>query len=286
MGETGAEQGVLHVVATPLGNDADLSERARAVLSGVDAVLAEDTRRSGLLFQRLNLPKKKFISFHDHNEEQRIPAVLEALGRGESLAMVSDAGTPLLSDPGYRLVRACREQGVKVVPVPGPCAPIVALSACGLPPLPFTFLGFPPRKVSQLKKLLTAHRDTGATLVLFERKSRLSETLAVAREALGERDYCVARELTKDFEEFILGNLGRPDPQMDELRGEITVVIGPPEGESRTPGEDMIELLREESALGGKPKEIARRAAARATGWTAKDAYAQLGAATKAGGGR
>lgn len=284
MGESNGEKGVLHVVATPLGNDADLSDRARDVLSLADAVLAEDTRRTGLLLQRMGLPKKKFVSFHDHNEEKRIPAVLESLERGERLALVSDAGTPLLSDPGYRLVRACREAGYRVVPVPGPCAPVVALSACGLPPLPFTFLGFLPRKASQQKKLLRAHRDTGATLVLFERKSRLQDTLAVAREVLGEREYCVARELTKDFEEFILGNLERPEPRMGELKGEITLVIGPAQGQDRTTEEDMAELLHEESRGGGKPKQIARRAADRATGWTAKEAYALLGEVGGGGG--
>jgi 16S rRNA (cytidine1402-2'-O)-methyltransferase len=271
------EFGVLYVVATPLGDAEDLSPRAARILTEADLVLAEDTRRSGLLFSRLGIARKDglgFTSFHEHNEEQRTPAVLERLLAGQSVALVSDAGTPLLSDPGYRLVRACREAGVRVRPVPGPSAPLAALSACGLPPYPFSFLGFPPRKGSQAERFFAAHRDTGATLVFFERKSRLRESLEAAHKALGDREFCIARELTKEYEEFLPGRLGGLEGMDLELRGEITVVIGPASGNERTPEAEVALALAEETKAGGKPKEVARRVAARVKGWTAKEVYA------------
>ena len=160
--------------------------------------------------------------------------------------------------------------------MPGPSAPVTALSASGLPPLPYTFLGFLPRKKSQTEKLLTAHRDTGATLVFFERKSRLSGSLAIAQAILGDREFCVARELTKEYEEFIQGNLAELKDFDFELRGELTVIIGPAGEAGEAVEADILALLEEESAKGGKPKEIARRVADRTSGWTAKDVYALM----------
>lgn len=152
-----SEYGILRVVATPLGNSDDLSPRARHVLANADIILAEDTRRAGLLFKRLGLEHHaRLISFFEHNEEKRLPKVLDALMDGLSVALVSDAGTPLLSDPGFTLVRACRDKGIDVSPVPGPSAPVTALSASGLPPLPYTFLGFTPRKKARPKDSLQA----------------------------------------------------------------------------------------------------------------------------------
>jgi 16S rRNA (cytidine1402-2'-O)-methyltransferase len=271
------ETGYLWVVATPLGNAEDLSPRARRVLADADVILAEDTRRAGLLFKRLGLERHgRLMSFFEHNEEKRLPKVLGFLEEGLSVALISDAGTPLLSDPGFTLVRACREQGFPVSPVPGPSAPVAALSASGLPPLPYTFLGFTPRKKTQTEALFLAHRDTGATLVLFERKSRLAGTLAIAADILGDREFCVARELTKEYEEFLRGRLGDLGALDLELRGELTVIIAPASDEGRTGADDLAELVAQESEAGGKPKEIARRVAARAVGWTAKEVYATM----------
>ena len=150
-----SNSGTLWIVATPLGNPGDLSPRAREVLETADGILAEDTRRAGLLLSRCGLNvTTPFTSFHDHNEEARLPQVLELLQAGKTLALVSDAGTPLLSDPGYRLVRACRKAGIRVSPVPGPSAPVAALSASGLPPQPFVFLGFLPRKKAEQEAAL------------------------------------------------------------------------------------------------------------------------------------
>ncbi|BDQ33846.1 16S rRNA (cytidine(1402)-2'-O)-methyltransferase [Pseudodesulfovibrio portus] len=271
------DTGTLWVVATPLGNVDDLSPRARAVLEDADVVLAEDTRRAGLLFQRLGLARHgRLMSFFEHNEDKRLPKVVGFLEDGLDVALISDAGTPLLSDPGFTLVRACRDQDIPVRPVPGPSAPVTALSASGLPPLPYTFLGFAPRKKSQTEKLLKAHRDTGATLVLFERKSRLAGTLGIAFDILGDREFCVARELTKEYEEFIRGTLGDLDSVDLDLRGELTVIIAPA-GATGDAGEDTIrELIDEEAGAGGKPKEIARRVADRVTGWTSKEVYALM----------
>lgn len=260
-------------MATPLGNLGDLSPRAREALTSADLVLAEDTRRAGLLFQRLGIQASRFLSFFEHNEEGRVAQVLAELEQGRHVALISDAGTPLLSDPGYRLVRACREAGFAVSPVPGPAAPIAALSACGLPPYPFVFLGFLPRRDADLRRLFEEYGRLKATLVFFERKSRLAATLALAAEALGDREFCVARELTKEHEEFILGRLAMlADMRLDFL-GELTVVIGPPLEEERTSEAGMLAVLAEESRRGGKPKEIARRVAERVHGWTAKAVY-------------
>jgi len=269
--------GILHVVATPLGNADDLSPRARSVLETAELILAEDTRRAGTLFARLGLAHAgRLMSFYEHNEEKRLPRVLEFLENGASVALISDAGTPLLSDPGFTLVRACRERGIKVTPVPGPSAPVAALSASGLPPLPYTFLGFLPRRKGQTEKLLAAHRDTGATLIFFERKSRLTGSLAICRDVLGEREFCICRELTKEYEEFLSGSLGDISGVDPELRGEITVIVGPASTDGTTDEADIERVLAEETEAGGKPKEIARRVAERVHGWTAKEVYALM----------
>lgn len=263
----------LWVAATPIGNPGDLSPRAAEALAKASLVLAEDTRRAGLLLHSVGVQAQRMVSLFEHNEEGRIKQALEVLGRGEDVALISDAGSPLLSDPGYRLVRACREAGVSVKPVPGPSAVTAALSACGLPPYPFTFLGFPPRSQGRLRKLFATHKDTGATLVLFERKDRVSETLSAALEILGDREACLAREMTKEHEEFILGSLAELSGRDLGLLGEITVVIGPAQAEAVTDEDTAIRVLREEREAGGKPKEAAKRAAERLSGWSAKELY-------------
>ena len=269
--------GKLWIVATPLGNAGDLSPRAREVLCAADVILAEDTRRAGLLFQRLGIERSgELVSFFEHNEEKRLPRVLEGLESGDQVALISDAGTPLLSDPGFTLVRACRERNIAVSPVPGPSAPVTALSACGLPPLPYTFLGFLPRKPGQILALLESHGSTNATLVFFERKTRLAQTLELAFQALGDREVCVCRELTKEFEEFLSGRLSDLAAMNLDLKGEITVVIGPSDRTARTSPEDLADMVAEETGKGGKSKEIARRVVERASGWTAKEVYATM----------
>lgn len=263
----------LWVVATPLGNPGDLSPRARETLEAVDLVLAEDTRRAGALCKRCGVAAKRFRSFHDHNEDALCASLVRELEGGLTAALISDAGTPLMADPGYRLVRACREAGIAVSMAPGPSAPTAALMAAGIAPQPYAFLGFPPRDDAAREALFAAFARVPATLVFFERKDRLKATLRAAHALLGPRELAVARELTKVHEEFILTRLERFADLPDDLLGEITVVVGPPEGAERTPREQVLALLAEERARGGKPRDVARRTQARTTGWTVKDVY-------------
>lgn len=266
----------LWVVATPLGNPGDMSPRGREALELADVLLSEDTRRTGLLCQRLGIAPRKLVSLHEHNEAQKLPPLLEQLRAGVRMALVTDAGTPLLADPGYLLVRACRAEGLPVTPVPGPCAVTTALMAAGLPPYPYTFLGFLPRKSGERKALLTPFATLGQTLVFFERKDRVWESLADALEVLGPREFCIARELTKTHEEFILGRLERWQEQERELLGEVTVLLGPPEPGLRDSAATLRDLIAEESPQGGSPKDVARRVKARCSGWSVKEIYALM----------
>ena len=266
----------LWIVATPLGNPGDLSPRAREALASADLVLAEDTRRTARLLRECGLEVRRLLSFHDHNETERQEGVLRLLREGQCVALVSDAGTPLLADPGYRLVRACRKEGLAVSPLPGPSAPVAALSAAGIPPLPHSFLGFLPRDASGRDALFTAFAHVPGALIFFERKDRLKESLAQAARILGPRELAVCRELTKEHEEFIVGRLEDSDQLPDELLGEITVVVGPPEHTQRTPREEVLKLANAELAQGGKPRQVARRVQDAVRGWSGKEIYALL----------
>ncbi|GFK94895.1 Ribosomal RNA small subunit methyltransferase I [Fundidesulfovibrio magnetotacticus] len=275
------EPGTLWVVATPLGNAGDLTPRARDILGRAGLLLCEDTRRAIRLLADQGIAQppegRRMLSLFDHNEEGRIPQVLAHLDQGGEAALVSDAGTPVLSDPGYLLVRACLEAGHRVRPAPGPSAVMAALCVSGLAPQPFVFLGFLPRKSGDVRQALARFAPTGCTLVFFERKDRLAKTLALALEVLGERDCVVARELTKTHEEFLRSRLSEMAAQERELLGEITVVLGPAL-EQATADPDMVRrVLEEEARAGGRPREVARRAAARLPGRTAKELYALLG---------
>ncbi len=271
-----SNSGKLWITATPLGNPGDLSPRAREVLGRADGILAEDTRRAGQLLARCSIESPPFTSFHDHNEEERLPQVLEWLAQGKELALVSDAGTPLLSDPGYRLVRAARAAGFQVSPLPGPCAPVAALCASGLPPQPFVFLGFAPRKDAGREDFFAPYAALPATLVFFERKDRLAGTLETAFALLGPREACIARELTKTYEEFILFSLQEHAALPPDLLGEMTVLIGPPLSPRKTPEAEVRALAVREAALGGKPKDVARRVRPKVAGWSAKEIYQLL----------
>lgn len=268
----------LWIVATPLGNPGDLSPRAAQVLSEADLILAEDTRRSGQLFAKCGLTAKRFISYHEHNEDENADYVLAELKAGKTIALISDAGMPLLSDPGFKLVRAARDSGIKVSVVPGPSAILTALAASGIAPQPFIFLGFLPRKRSEQEKLFAKYSAPGLTLVFFERKDRVPQSLALAYEILGKREVCIARELTKIHEEFIFGILGDANFLPENLLGEITIVIGPLLAgleDIRTDEKHILALASRinSSSSGLKPKELARRIADMAEGWTAKEIY-------------
>lgn len=264
----------LWIIATPLGNPEDLSPRARHTLANADLVLAEDTRRAARLFAQCGLRVKKILSFFEHNERERQPEILKALENGANIALITDAGTPLLADPGYRLVRACRRNGFAVSPVPGPSAPVAALSAAGIPPIPFTFLGFLPRGAKGREKLFHDFSSVPGSLVFFERKDRLGESLDMANRILGPREMAICRELTKTYEEFITGKLGNFRELASGLLGEITVIIGPPEEMAQMPEDKALEIFARELAKGVKPRKAAALAQPQCPGWTVAEIYA------------
>lgn len=258
-------------MATPIGNLGDLSPRALAALRGADAVLCEDTRVTGAMLARHGV-SVTLLPLHEHNEDDQTPRVLERLRAGQCVALVSDAGTPLVSDPGYRLVRAAIAAGLPVGAVPGPNAAVMALTLSGLPPHPFLFLGFLPARAgpraAELARLRAAERaGLSATLVLYESPHRLAESLAAMAEALGgDRPAAVARELTKRFEEVRRASLAELAAHYAaaEARGEVSVVVGPaPEATGE-----------EEASLDGRLR------AALAAGMSLRDAAAMVAEAT------
>ncbi len=218
--------GTLYVVATPIGNLEDITLRALRVLREVDLIAAEDTRQVRKLLDRYGI-QQRVVSYHEHNERARAPQLVEALRSGRSVALVSDAGTPVLQDPGYHLVQACVEAGIPVVPVPGPSAVITALVASGLPTDRFAFLGFLPRRRQARRRSLEEVRDHRATLVLFESPRRLADCLQDLLEVLGDRRAAVCRELTKVHEEVRRGRLSGllREVRGQPVRGEVTVVV-------------------------------------------------------------
>lgn len=220
--------GKLLVVATPIGNLDDLSPRARGALAGADVVACEDTRRTGLLLSHLGI-RKPMISLHEHNEQRRLPRLLEEIEGGRTVVLVSDAGTPLVSDPGFLLVREATRRDLPVSAIPGPSAVLAALAASGLPPQPFTFAGFPPPKRGKRRSFYRRFRDLGHTLVVFESPHRLLASLDDALEELGDRPAVVARELTKIYEEQLRGSLSELRAVLGErerLKGEYVLVVG------------------------------------------------------------
>lgn len=227
--------GRLLIVATPIGNLEDLAPRARRALAEADLIACEDTRHTGRLLAGLGIATP-MVSLHEHNEARRLPRLLATLEDGGTIALVSDAGTPLLSDPGFPLVREAARRGIRVEPVPGPSALLAALVVSGLPPHPFTFLGFPPPKGARRRRFLERFAGVDHTLVLYESPHRLLSTLEAAEEVLGDRQAAVAREITKLHEEVLRGLLSELREALGArpaLKGEFVVVIG---GESPRTG--------------------------------------------------
>lgn len=220
--------GKLLVVSTPIGNLDDLSPRARAAFEEADLVACEDTRHTGRLLSLIGI-KKPLVSLHEHNERQRLPRLLADLEEGKVIAVASDAGTPLLSDPGFLLVREAAALGIRIEPIPGPAAPLAALVASGLPPYPFTFAGFPPPKTGKRKNFFARWAPLGHTLILFESPHRILASLADALEVLGDRPVAVARELTKMHEEVLRGRLSEVLKELKArpaIKGEFVIVVG------------------------------------------------------------
>lgn len=259
-------------MATPLGNPGDLSERAKNCLEQSPLLLAEDSKRAGLACARWGVKPQRIHSLHEHNESHKIPSLIEILKSGQNLALISDAGMPVLSDPGYLLVQACRQENIKVTVIPGPCAPVTALAGSGISPQPFIFFGFLPRKTNDREKTIAPYASLNVTLVFFERKDRIEECLKDLYNLLGNREVCIARELTKTHEEYIHFYL-KERPCLDNLLGELTVIIGQPLESQKSSEEDIMALLEKENAHGGTPRNIAKRVQAQAKGWTTSDIY-------------
>ena len=220
--------GTLYLVAVPIGNPDDLSPRARETLSSVAVVAAEDTRHFATLARHHGIGTRT-VSYHDHNEEARARELIGRLKAGDDVALVSDAGTPLVSDPGYRLVRGAIDAEIAITSVPGPSAVTTALAASGLPPHPYRFLGFLPRTSAARRVAFDAVASDVATLVAFETPRRLADALRDARGALGDRPACLARNLTKPHERYQRGSLSELIVELEaegDVRGECTLLIG------------------------------------------------------------
>lgn len=223
------QPGHLYVVATPIGNLADLTDRARAILGSVDVIACEDTRTTGALLTRLGF-HKTLVAYHEHNETEAAERLADQLAAGKSVAVVSDAGTPALSDPGFRVVRACRRRGLPVVPVPGPSALTAVLSASGLPTNGFLYVGFLPPKSAARIAFLEKYRNFDYTLALYESCHRIDKAVDEIVATLGgERVICVAKEVTKLHETFLVGPASDVQSRLAKtsLKGEFVLLIAP-----------------------------------------------------------
>jgi 16S rRNA (cytidine1402-2'-O)-methyltransferase len=248
--------GTLYLVGTPIGNLEDITMRALRVLREVPLIAAEDTRATRKLLERYAI-HQTLVSYFDHNERARVVPLLERLREGD-LALVSEAGMPAISDPGYVLVKAAIEHGIRVVPIPGPSAPVAALAASGLPTDQFTYLGFLPRRATERRKMLESVRDEPRTLVAFEAPHRLIETLRDVLAELGDRQLVVARELTKIHEEFVRGSAEKVLAHFEAVppRGEVTVIIAGATEQKRASQVDLTARVRELIEAGVSNRDI------------------------------
>ena len=266
--------GTLYIVATPIGNLEDMTYRAVRILSKVDLIAAEDTRHSLKLLNHFNI-SKPLTSYFDHNQQLKGERILAALTQGKSVALISDAGTPCVSDPGFNLVRDAVAAGITVIPIPGACAAVAAISASGLPSDSFSFLGFLPSRQGKRRAALADAASLPGTLVLYEAPHRLEATLADIRDLLGDRQVVVARELTKIYEEFIHGTVSDVLGTVAEgkVRGEVVILVAPgaaPAGED----ESLESVVRRLLDQGLSVRDTAR-CAADATGKPRDEAYAE-----------
>jgi 16S rRNA (cytidine1402-2'-O)-methyltransferase len=273
--------GCLYLVGTPIGNLEDITFRAIRILKEADQIACEDTRHSLKLLNHYDI-HKPLVSYHEHNELTRAPELVLAMEQGAKVALVSDAGTPLVSDPGHRLVTLCLRHKIPVIPVPGPSALLASLSASGLPNEEFLFVGFLPARGAERKRALERLRIEDRTIIFYESPHRIEETLVDAREILGDRHACLAREVTKLHEEFRRGTLSEISASLLErpARGEITLLIaagaaadGRSAGESSTTLVERVEELMQQAKLDRKD---ALKLAAKERGITRRAAYHQL----------
>ncbi len=274
--------GALVLAATPIGSHRDASESLRSLLAEADVVAAEDTRKFGLLLRRLQvMTSGRVVSFYEGNEEARTGELLEAIAAGQTVALVTDAGMPSVSDPGYRIVRACIEHDLRVTSLPGPSAVLTALAVSGLPTDRFCFEGFLPRKSGERRARLTSVAAEARTMVFFEAPHRLADFLADAADVLGaDRAAVVCRELTKPYEEVVRGTLATlHEWAVDGVRGEVTLVVGGAE-EQHTGVDGALELVAARIADGEKLSS-AVRSVADVTGANRKELYEAALAARK-----
>ena len=269
--------GALYVVATPLGNLEDLSPRAARILAEVDLIAAEDTRRSGHLLKAHGIATP-MTSYFEHNENTKGKRILDALAQGRSVALVSDAGTPGISDPGYRLVRDARERGFPVFPVPGPNAAVAALSVSGLPTDRFLFVGFLPPKDRARERALEELAGVSATLVVYEAPLRAAACLADMEAAWGDREAFLCREATKVHEEYRRGRLSELRAELqkrDSVKGELVLVVKGATATARAP-EETIEAVYSRLVGEGKTRREAVKETARLFDLPAREVYARV----------
>lgn len=265
--------GTLYLVATPIGNLEDISQRALRVLNQVSCIAAEDTRQTKKLLQRYHI-KTPVISFHEHSPKEKLDQVLALLDQGD-VALVSDAGTPLLNDPGFEVVQAAIAAGHVISPIPGPSAPIAALIASGLPVNSFLYLGYLPRKTMERRRLLTEVKSLPYTLVFLEVPQRLLAALSDLKEVLGDRRVAVAREMTKLHEEIFRGTLSDAIQYYKDnpARGEITLVVAGLKDQVRRWSEERLrKAIEQELETDRSPAEIASRLASQSA-WPRREIY-------------
>jgi 16S rRNA (cytidine1402-2'-O)-methyltransferase len=268
-------ESALYLVATPIGNLGDITLRALETLAAADVLACEDTRVTRVLLDRYAI-RQRPLAYHEHNAAEAGPRLIAALEQGKSVALVSDAGTPLVSDPGFRLVEQALAAGIKVIPIPGPSAVLAALTASGLPSDAFLFAGFLPVKDGQRRTRLTQLAAVPATLVFFESPRRVAETLVAMVEVLGDRPAAIGRELTKTFEEMRTGTLAALAAhyaQAQTPKGEIVVCVGPPREKAEAP-QDVDRLLT--SLAAEMPASKAAAEAAKMTGQPKQALYRRL----------
>ena len=274
-----AGTGCLYLVATPIGNLEDITLRAIRILKEADIIACEDTRQTQKLLQHYGI-RKEMVSYHEHNELTRSPELAIELEQGAKIALVSDAGTPGISDPGHRLVTLCLRHHIPVVPIPGPSALVAALAASGLPTDEFLFIGFLPPRTGARRKALDALKAESRTLIFYEAPHRVVETLADATEILGPRPAVIAREVTKIHEEFLRGPLAEllESARKRAPRGEITLLIGPgdPQAQKVELNVSLKERVEQLEAEGGIDRKAALKQAARERGLGKREAYKQL----------
>lgn len=263
----------LYIVATPIGNLEDMTYRAVRILGEVDLIAAEDTRHSLKLLNHFGI-SKPLTSYFDHNQQFKGERILNALRQGKSVALISDAGTPCVSDPGYQLVRDAVAENIPVVPIPGACAAVAALSASGLPSDRFTFAGFPPSRQGKRRSFLAEMTDLPGTLVLYEAPHRLEDTLRDILAVSGDRQIVVAREITKFYEELLRGRVSEVVENIADgkVRGEVVILVAPGEAIHQE-GEPLTDLLRRLMVSGELSVKDAARKAADIAGVPRSEAY-------------